>query len=137
MNKVFNEIFEELQDNLKNNLEHFEQSSEPAPELNSSGSKTFDFDLDGNGHCGQSFDQYGAGVTVKFTLTPLGPEGATYTEISIKCSTGGGGTWHNVKVGTSISGELKTSFWRKSHASVDVICTAKNQKGAAKLDYSY
>lgn len=137
MTNAIPEIFEESKNKLRKNLAADEQDAVATASANkteSKGQKTIAFTLDKNGNYHYEVEQYGAGVTVHFTAWITDPD-ARY-DIKLKSSDGGGGHWEGIGINQKCSGEIKTSFWRKTKITINLHATVKNKTGHVALDYS-
>jgi hypothetical protein len=136
--EFFENIFDGVIDHLKKKIavnEAAKLSSKPSG-LQASGGQDIDFNVDGNGNAVYKFNKYGAGVTVNCTAWIIAPDDVW--NVTIQSSDGGGGDWHDLKLGQKIAFNLQTSFWHSTDFTITVhAANLRNQSGKAHLDYTY
>ncbi len=139
MHKVFEGIFDSLLNDLDKNIESFRNNKLPDSStprgFGTSDSKEFTFHLDDNGQCSKEFSAYGAGTSIRYSLTIFSPE-ALYC-VTIKSSDGGGGIYTDVSPNQPLQGVIKTSFWHSTTLKLAVKANVSNVDVLAKIEYNY
>ena len=135
-------IFSRIESQLRTNLAESElgilkdHGDGDEGDLRGTGTIPFTIKIDQNGNGEYNISKYGAGVTLKFDAIIDEPKGAKFN-ISLKCSKGGGGAWHDIATGSKFSGVIKTSFWGSSNIKISINSTVPNCTLKAKLSYRY
>lgn len=137
--EVLEGIFKEISGCIRTNLETAEKGTPPVSStvveaLQKSTTKSFNFNIDGNGNYSYNISQYGGGITVSCDAWVENPD-ASYS-VKVKSSDGGGGSWDNIRPGQHLSFKLKTSFFHNTKISVEGHASVSNQTGSGKLEYS-